>query len=531
MERCGLDTIEGARAIYAELNNQRRKQKQFGVYYTPTSLAEQLAEWGIRSGHELVLEPSAGGGALVEAALRRLAKMSAHSEDRGRVYACDIDAEAIVSLRQRLGAAVNYLTGDFLSLKPEEHPRFDVIIANPPFTRNHAIAPVMRAELRSRFAIRGSAGLWVHFLLHSSQFLRERGRMVSLIPAVSVSTVYGQELVRRLRETFASVEVQPLESRPTWHVAAEERGAILRAEGYLQSADNHLRHVKALQGGHTSRRVDSSNFRHLTERSRPLGELAKLSIGAVTGRNRVFLLSEEERERAGISLSDVRPIVSRAHHLAGLTVSARDIESVAKAGGKTWLLQPSQLSAPVIRHLAQIEEHERSSVAWFRKRQPWWKVETGEFAHGFFTYMNHLAPRIVLSRGDLACTNTLHKVVFTKEVSTEQRQWCALSLISTFGQLASESVGRVYGGGVLKFELVDARKLPVLVLDGKPPEGVLDRADNLLRRGELTAARELADDAILPRLLGARSTEAQRCMFAALTALRVERLGEAGASS
>ena len=54
------------------------------------------------------------------------------------------------------------------------------------------------------------------------------------------------------------------------------------------------------------------SYRRLFAASRPLAHLATLSIGVVTGANRVFLLSKREVAEAGIAQTDLKPILTRS---------------------------------------------------------------------------------------------------------------------------------------------------------------------------------------------------------------------------
>jgi hypothetical protein len=56
----------------------------------------------------------------------------------------------------------------------------------------------------------------------------------------------------------------------------------------------------------------------------------------------------------------------------------------------------------------------------------------------------------MIAADDIRCTNTLHQIRFSSELSDDERLIVTLSMISSFGQLAAERIGRPYGGGVLK---------------------------------------------------------------------------------
>lgn len=106
------------------------QKKKFQSFYTPAALAEELV---IQVGVEglRVLEPSAGGGAIVEACLKFGAT---------QVDCVELREECREKLIGR-GRAVTI--GDFLAL--EVYQQFDRIIMNPPFAKNQDVKHVEHA--------------------------------------------------------------------------------------------------------------------------------------------------------------------------------------------------------------------------------------------------------------------------------------------------------------------------------------------------------------------------------------------------
>ncbi|MEM9075221.1 MAG: methyltransferase [Myxococcota bacterium] len=99
-------------------------------YHTPPWLAEQIvARWWRVFARRRVLEPSAGGGVLVDALFDRLPD--------ARVTAIEMDRRWVRRLRrdqrERIErGAVRVIAGDYLRLPPL--PPHDIVFANPPFT-------------------------------------------------------------------------------------------------------------------------------------------------------------------------------------------------------------------------------------------------------------------------------------------------------------------------------------------------------------------------------------------------------------
>lgn len=482
--------------------------KQLGAFYTPQATARLLADWAIRKGTDRFLEPSVGGGALLFAGIARCELLGCSD---AQFAAIDIDSQAIAALRANLKQSAEVLCGDFLRFSTKEIGVFDAVIANPPFTRNHSLGKSRRASLRKRFEIEGAAGLWVHFILHSLSFLKCGGRVATIVPASAGFTRYGQNLLRRMCREFASVRLLTFPNKIDWEQKADERGAIIFADGYLQGpcADYEVEAVDSSLDDQPINEVPEA-FDFLMSKSVLLGDIASLRIGAVTGNNRVFLLSEAERKEYGLLKSWLRPVISRARHVQGLTMSKADLLTLGQRGEMTWLLNPKHISGkrnPAKRRLNKISTKERRETLWFAKREPWWKVDVGKPSDAVFTYMNNAGPRLALVERGIHCTNTLHKVTFKKSLSKQARLFAILSLYSSFGQLAAERIGRVYGGGVLKFELKEARSLPILILPNKIRAEMIKKVNKLLRDQDYATAMGLVDELLLEPFFGRKWEE------------------------
>ncbi|UCI07217.1 N-6 DNA methylase [Mesorhizobium sp. B1-1-8] len=503
-----------------------RKPKSLGAFYTPQTLADMLANWLVRTGCERILEPSVGEGALIEAAVRRSIAM--HGSSKIRVLACDVNPHVIETVIPHVAPDCDARVIDFLQLDPASTGLFHGVLTNPPFTRNHSLEKGRRVALRDRFSVPGAAGLWVHFLIHALEFLLPGGRLAAIIPASGLFSDYGRTALDRLCHRFANVEIREFADRPLWSNNADERGALILAEGFAQGACSLPDPKRWMVNGQPAGEIVRADavFEQLARYATPLGTIAELRIGAVTGCNRIFLLNEDERLLMGIDRSEVRPVASRGRQIPGLTTSAAQLIERAHAGEKTWLLASPRIAIKNSggrAQLAKISPKSRRSILWLSKRSPWWKIDVPD-CDAIFTYMNDRGPRLVLTYDTVGCTNTLHSVRFNPDVSREIRLTASLSLLSSFGQLAAERGGRSYGGGVLKFELKDARGMPILPASGSM-EAIFASVDAALRRGEHDIATELADEALVAPLLGRDWRRLLAALRAELCARRQMRRG------
>lgn len=121
------------------------RQQMLQAFYTPPAVAARVARLAVLAPCHTVLEPSAGHGALLDAALDYIGKDSA--------VAYDVDVAAVEVLR---GKGYHALVADFLAVEP--HVLFSRVLMNPPFTKGQDVAHVT----------------------HALRFLAPRGRLVAI---------------------------------------------------------------------------------------------------------------------------------------------------------------------------------------------------------------------------------------------------------------------------------------------------------------------------------------------------------------
>lgn len=123
--------------------DQKKTMEQF---FTPADLAARMAEAiGIEDGTH-VLEPSAGNGRLVKAALDRGAIVTAVEMDRGWCGAGGNDSKGgLLDLAAMHHGQIFIFGADFLEWTPASPIPIDAVLMNPPFSGNQDIRHVAQA--------------------------------------------------------------------------------------------------------------------------------------------------------------------------------------------------------------------------------------------------------------------------------------------------------------------------------------------------------------------------------------------------
>lgn len=182
-EKCHIFPPGGIDKLIAglEKGGTTNEKKELGAFFTPDWLAERVAEYADmynRDEQLQVLEPSAGHGALVEAALNN----GAYS-----VTAIELSGGYYERLCERFGwnPKVECLNQDFLKFPAPiaENNLYDRVIMNPPYLRNTFLAHIE----------------------HAWSFLKDGGKLVAIIPNNRTNT----KLVKFLKDKdycFRAVE-------------------------------------------------------------------------------------------------------------------------------------------------------------------------------------------------------------------------------------------------------------------------------------------------------------------------------------
>ncbi|MEM3596671.1 MAG: N-6 DNA methylase [Candidatus Bathyarchaeia archaeon] len=236
--------------IYEELIPAAERHA-LGQFYTPPAIAELITKWAVRSPDDKVLDPGCGSGTFLVKAYKRLLELKgyreptekAHKEILRQLYAFDINPFPLhltaLNLASRYIRApsteVNTIHTDFFRVEAEQTvvspyvvktlageikreiaiPKFDAVIANPPYTRWTEIPEKTREAIKDSIEKllteynltaqiqRGvEPGIYIHFIMHAFDMLKEGGRLGMIISDSWLQTDYGVDFGRFLLDHF-----------------------------------------------------------------------------------------------------------------------------------------------------------------------------------------------------------------------------------------------------------------------------------------------------------------------------------------
>lgn len=538
-------------------------RKARGAFFTPDAIAEFVTNWAVRSSSDLVLEPSCGEAAFLTQAVGRLRQLQAADgapETTPRVDGVEIHhasaAEAARIIRAA-GGEPRIQTSDFFLVDPE--PAYTAVIGNPPYIRyqdfsGEARARSRAAALRAGVNMSGLASSWAAFTVHSALMLRKGGRLGLVVPAELLSVNYAAEVRRFLFERFAHVDLVLFTERVFPEV--QEEVVLLLADGYEEGGTKHASIYQAQNAAALSDTLAATTWTPSDPSEKwtpsllspaalgvystllhdgdftPLESWGDTTLGMVTGNNKYFSLSPQKVADLGLSASDlIKLSPPGSSHLRGLTFSSEAWKALGSKGSATYLFRPGDSPSDAAREYIAAGEATSVNTAYkCRVRKTWWQVPLVRPADLFLTYMNADTPRITTNEAKALHLNSVHGIYLRPEHRALGRGFLPVAALTSMTLVGAETVGRSYGGGMLKIEPREADRLPV------PSPAIVESATDALvairpqlatrlRYGRLIEAATLVDEVLLVGELGMKRSDvrALRDAHAELWARRTAR--------
>ncbi len=520
------------------------KQKLRGGYYTPIELAQYLTTWAIRDGNENVLEPSCGDGNFVLSLLDRMSELErSGNEISAKITAVEIEPQELDKAKSRVskyhlsGLDIEFVSADFFEIfsKLESGGGFDVILGNPPFIRFQNFVDESREKAfwhlrKAGYKPTKLANVWAAFVQLSIELVKEGGRLAMVLPAELLQVGYAGELRNRLASQFSHIvivgfrklvfpeiqqevvlllaegkrDVSILES--DIHTIEFEDGKSLLSSKSLNDAVAHIPSKHSRSGMKwTGLFLCEKSFCALDEARQskllvPLGKLAQVDIGVVTGRNSFFLLSETLRQEISATKFTL-PVVGKTSALKSIVFNENDFEKY-QTSAPAHLLNlvnvPENNFPETLKDYISHGEAEGVHKGYkCRVRKRWFDVPSIYAPNAFMFRQIYKYPLLVVNRAGATSTDTIHRVNFINGTRPEKlAAICFNSLTLAWAEVS----GRSYGGGVLELEPKEAEQL--LIPYSEKIDIDSEKVDDLLRQGKDSQALEYVDDVVLKDYIG-----------------------------
>lgn len=472
-------------AAHTPLAHRRR----WGQFFTPAPIARWMADWALQAGPQTLLDPAAGTGALIQACLSH-----PRFDPSTRIVAYEADPHIADALRRNLDhwhvRTIDLRLRDFLA-DPDGEP-FDAIVCNPPYIRHRQLADrgeLYRAyEARWRIRLSAFSNSYVLFALAIAARLSARGRAVILTPSDYLNANFGAPLREALlreqlidgiilfdhaRRVFADANIATALLLLRADRAADEpiRFVHLHDESELAPFESlpltstTLLAPSALRHGEKwlprFPRLAAAPTLLPDRRKTRLGAIADTRRGIATGANDYFTLSQSERERAELDMTQVRPCVTRAAHAPWLRFTSADFQQLIADNARVWLLDVHDPRDPAAqRYLAEGRRRGVDRRFLPAHRDPWYAAEPKPIAPLWINAFSRNGFRCVINDAGVAQLTAFHGI-YPRAMSHDDLLILAAFLNSRHGVAAITREQRALGNGLAKLEPGDVAALYV----------------------------------------------------------------------
>lgn len=278
---------------------------------------------------------------------------------------------------------------------------------------------------------------------------------------------------------------------------------------HLGNLDDAVAHVPAKHSRAgmkwTALFLDEAVFAALDEaenatRLTPLGQLAEVDVGIVTGQNSFFILTETQKDEFQAATLTV-PIIGRTSALKTICFNREDFGEYKKQY-PSFLLDLNgvafeALPQAIKNHLRLGEQEHIHQGYKCRIRRRWFDVPSIYVPDAFLFRQIHRYPLLVINKAKAASTDTIHRVRMKEGLNPDL---LAATFFNSLTLAWAEVCGRSYGGGVLELEPCEAEELPIPYSEGLDIDPV--KVESLLRQDCPYEALDYVDNVVLKNYLG-----------------------------
>lgn len=448
-----------------------------GQTFTPVEAVLGMFAWANAQGNVArIVDPGAGTGRYVLHGLRQNLEAIGVASEMDPLVALLLRANATaLGLANRLDIRV----GDYRALELNPIEGRTLFIGNPPYVRHHDIAPSWKewySDSLKRLGHASSklAGLHLHFFVKTLALSRPGDLGCFITAAEWLDVNYGQSMRDMMTNGLGGRAVFVVSPEVSVFGDAMVSACITCFEPGSEDADIEFKAIDRVEqlldlgGGHLANKVAAKAERSWSVLLRnqetvrnegfvDLGQLFKVSRGQVTGKNAVWVTKDN---RFGLPEEYLVPTITDAADIIHAGGRIDDVGAlrrvIALPAAFDELEREKYLAIQEFLKWAKSEDADKGWIA--EHRSPWWRVDMTKPAPQIVvTYMGRRPPVFAVNTAGARIINVAHglypKMVLPEE-SVEQ-------LVAWLNNNVSQDSGRVYAGGLTKFEPSEVARLRI----------------------------------------------------------------------
>ncbi|QGZ39336.1 hypothetical protein IP92_02415 [Pseudoduganella flava] len=463
-------------AAYCAIRSPEQRRGA-GQTFTPVEAVLGMFAWAAAQGNfARIVDPGAGTGRYVLHGLRQNLQATGVASEMDPLVALLLRANATaLGLADRLDIRI----GDFRALQLEPIEGRTLFIGNPPYVRHHDIAPEWKewySDSLKRLGHASSklAGLHLHFFVKTLALSRPGDLGCFITAAEWLDVNYGQSMRDLMTNGLGGRAVFVVAPEVPVFGDAMVSACITCFEPGSADTDIEFKKIDRLEqlldltGGHFANKVAAKAERSWSillrnqeivrnEEFINLSDLFKVSRGQVTGKNSVWVTKDN---RFGLPEEYLVPTITDAADIIHAGGRIDDVEALRRV-----IALPAALDELEREKFLAIQEFldwakaENADKGWIAEhRKPWWRVDMTKPAPQIVvTYMGRRPPVFAVNTAGARIINVAHGLYPKVQLPDESVE----QLVAWLNTNISQNSGRVYAGGLTKFEPSEVGRLQI----------------------------------------------------------------------
>ncbi|NHZ66964.1 class I SAM-dependent methyltransferase [Massilia genomosp. 1] len=463
-------------AAYCAIRSPEQRRCK-GQTFTPVEAVVGMFNWANSQGDiARIVDPGAGTGRYVLHGLRQNCHAIGVASEMDPLVALLLRANAAaLGLANRLEIHI----GDFRTLQLDPIEGRTLFIGNPPYVRHHDIPVVWKEWYSNSLKALGHAssklaGLHLHFFVKTLMLSRPGDLGCFITAAEWLDVNYGQSMRDMMTNGLGGREIYVVAPEvPVFGDAMVSACITCFAPGSTGNtlkfrALEKIEELLDLTGGHSADKGIAKGERNWSILLRnkkivrnedfiDLGELFKVSRGQVTGKNSVWVAKSN---RFGLAEEFLIPTITDATdiiHAGGRIDDITSLRRVVALPAAIDDLDPEKYLA--VREFLKWAESENAHKGWIAEhRTPWWRVDMRKVSPQIVvTYMGRRPPVFAVNTAGAKIINVAHGLYPKVALPTKSVE----QLVAWLNSNVSRDSGRVYAGGLTKFEPSEVARLQI----------------------------------------------------------------------
>ena len=414
-----------------------------GQIFTRRILADYMVSLFTLKSESIVLDPCFGGGVFLES-------ISSNTDYSAHGY--EIDTELFDIYRNRNLTDMSLVNADFLLSKI--NTKYDGVIMNPPYIRHEKIDELDRygitkdnlTKIPIFSMLPRTANIYMYFVVRAIDVLRANGELIVIFPE-SWLTSKGGTVFRNYISSQCSVEKRIHVSGKAFEEDALVNVIILKLKKNTSYVDYEPLYLTIegdtiIEHGIKSVYLDPVN-------KTPITDYAVIRRGLSTGSNEIFInppISNEEE-----CLVD---IISSPKSVYGYSTKNAITDKLLAIQNDTIICNELKAYIENCENTIRKTDNPKTLAAKIKNKEIWYSLTNIDCKGIIFGYMIRNDMRFILNE---SCVIVRDNFYIISPAINIHVMFALLNNYYVYAQL--ESIGRIYGGGMLKLQKYDVESL------------------------------------------------------------------------